>query len=214
MREIVGVVADVREGALDKDVWPAEYQAMYQSPDSYFAVAVRTAQDEKAALPVLVSTLHQVDPNLGVYGEQTMQQQMDTTQAALMHRFSTWLVGGFAVMALVLGVVGLYGVIAYSGSQRTREIGVRMALGAQRGVVYQMVMRQAGWLTLVGLGVGLICAVGASSLMGKVLFGVAAWDVPTLGAVALVLGVASLAASFLPARRAASVNPCDALRAE
>jgi len=214
IREIVGVVADVREGALDAEVWPAEYEAMYQGPDNFFAVAVRTLQDEKSMLPVLVSTIRQVDPNLGVYGELTMQQQMDTTEAALIHRFSAWLVCGFAAMALVLGVVGLYGVIAYSVSQRTREIGVRMALGARRGSVYGMVMRQAGWLTVIGLSVGLACAVGTSLLMKKVLFAVAAWDVPTLAAVASVLAIASLVASFLPARRAASVNPCDALRAE
>lgn len=214
IREIIGVVADVREGALDAEVWPTEYEAMYQGPGNFFAVAVRTLQDEKSVLPGLVSTIRQVDPNLGVYGELTMQQQMDATEAALIHRFSAWLVCGFAAMALVLGVVGLYGVIAYSVSQRTREIGVRMALGAQRGSVYRMVMRQAGWLTVIGLGVGLVCAVGTSLLMQKVLFGVAAWDVPTLAAVATVLAVASLVASFLPARRAASVNPCDALRAE
>jgi macrolide transport system ATP-binding/permease protein len=139
---------------------------------------------------------------------------MESTQTALIHSFSTWLVGGFAGMALVLSVVGLYGVIAYSVSQRTREIGVRMALGAQRGTVYRMVMQQAGWLTFVGVGVGLVCAVGACLLMRNVLFGVAAWDAPTLAGVAAVLGFASLLASFLPARRAASVNPCEALRAE
>jgi len=214
IREIVGILADVREGALDKEIWPAEYEAIHQDPTPYIAVAVRTAQDEKSTLPVLVDMLHKVDPNLGVYGEATMQQQMDSTQTALIHSFSTWLVGGFAAMALVLSVVGLYGVIAYSVSQRTREIGVRMALGAQRATVYQMVMRQAGWLTLIGVGVGLACAIGACRLMRNVLFGVAAWDAQTLAAVAGVLGVASLLASFLPARRAASVNPCDALRAE
>jgi ABC-type antimicrobial peptide transport system permease subunit len=214
IRQIIGVIADVREGALDAEIWPAEYEAMYQGPYDFFSMAVRTAQDEKSVLPSLVSTLHQVDPNLGVYGEQTMQQQMNSTPTALMHRFSTWLVGGFAVIALVLSVVGLYGVIAYSVSQRTREIGVRMALGAQRASVYQMVMRQAGWLTLIGVGAGLVCAIGASMLMRKVLFGVAAWDASTLAGVAAVLGFASLLASFLPARRAASVNPCDALRAE
>jgi ABC-type antimicrobial peptide transport system permease subunit len=117
-------------------------------------------------------------------------------------------------MALVLGVVGLYGVIAYSVSQRTREIGVRMALGAQRSSVYQMIMKQAGWLTGIGVSVGLMCAVGASLAMRNVLFGVAAWDVPTLAAVAAVLSIASLIASFLPAWRAARVNPCEALRAE
>jgi predicted permease len=214
IREIVGIVGDIREGGLDNDIWPAEYEAMYQDGSGYFAAAVRTAQDEKTMLPLMVKTLRELDPNLGVYGETTMQMQMDSSQAALIHSFSTWLVGGFAVIALVLSVVGLYGVIAYSVSQRTREIGVRMALGAQRASVYQMVMQQAGWLTLIGVGVGLVCAIGASMLMRKVLFGVAAWDASTLAGVAAVLGFASLLASFLPARRAASVNPCDALRAE
>jgi macrolide transport system ATP-binding/permease protein len=105
-------------------------------------------------------------------------------------------------------------VVAYSVSSRTREIGVRMALGAQRGAVYGMVLRQAGRLTLVGLVIGLVGAVAASLLIRKLLFGVSAWDAPTLAGVALVLGMASMAASFLPARRAASVNPTEALRAE
>jgi len=117
-------------------------------------------------------------------------------------------------MALVLGVVGLYGVIAYSVSQRTREIGVRMALGAQRSAVYKMVMRQAFWLTVTGLAIGLAGSVGTSLLMRSMLFNVKAWDVPTLACVALVLGLAAMAASFLPAHRAASVNPTEALRAE
>jgi predicted permease len=214
MRQVVGVIGNVREGTLDVDVWPAEYLSIYYTPDPFFAIAVRTAQDEKTILPALVSTLHAIDPNLGVYGEITMTQQIETSQASLLHRFSSWLVGGFAAMALILGVVGLYGVVAYSVSQRTREIGVRMALGAQRGLVYKMVMRQAGWLTAAGLGFGLMCSVGASLLMRKLLFGVEAWDVPTLAAVAVVLGMCAMAASFVPAHRAASVNPTEALRAE
>jgi macrolide transport system ATP-binding/permease protein len=214
IREIVGVVADLREGTLDSDIWPAEYESIYQSPSTYFAVAVRTAQDEKAILPALVRTVRSIDSNLGVYGEGTMIGQIESSQSSLLHRFASWLVGGFAGMAFVLGVVGLYGVVAYSVSQRTREIGVRMALGAQRASIYKMVMRQAGWLTAVGMGIGLVCAVGASMLMRKILFGVQAWDVPTLAGVALVLGAASLAASLLPAHRAASVNPTEALRAE
>jgi len=214
MRRVIGMVADLREGTLDSDIWPAEYEAINQDPQNYFAVAVRTAQDEKAVLPVIVNTLHQIDSNLGVYGEITMTDQIEASQTALLHRFSTWLVGGFAAIALVLGVVGLYGVVAYSVSRRTREIGVRMALGAQRGAVYKLVMSQAGWLTAAGVGIGLVCSVGASLLMRKMLFGVEAWDAPTLAGVAVVLGAASMAASFLPARRAASVNPTDALRAE
>jgi predicted permease len=212
--EIVGVVDDVHEGPLDVETWPAEYFPLNQTRDHSFSLAVRTSQDAATLLPLLVSTLHRIDPNLGVSDEATMNEMIDSTQAALLHRSAAWLVGGFAAMALVLGVVGLYGVIAYSVSQRTREIGVRMALGAQRSAVYRLVMGQAGWLTVAGLTIGLACSVGTSRLMRKLLFGVEAWDAATLGCVAMLLGVAAMVASFLPARRAASVNPTDALRAE
>jgi macrolide transport system ATP-binding/permease protein len=143
-----------------------------------------------------------------------MADRIADSPGALLHKFSAWLMAGFAAVALILAVVGLYGVIAFSVSQRTREIGVRMALGAQRSSVYTLVMRQAGWLTGKGVAIGLVCTVGASLLMRSLLFGVQAWDAATLGGVAVLLGVASMAASFLPARRAASVNPTDALRAE
>ena len=212
--EIVGEVSDPREGPLDAEIAPAEYFPINQTLDHSFSLVVRTSQDAGALLPVLVSTLHQIDPNLGVSDESTVAQKIDATQAALLHRFSAWLVGGFAVIALVLGVIGLYGVVAYSVSQRTREIGVRMALGAQRSSVYRLVMRQAGVLTGAGLVIGLVCSVGASMFIRKLLFGVQAWDAVTLIGVTAVLGLASMAASFLPARRAASVNPVDALRAE
>jgi len=212
--EIVGVVDDVREGPLDVDTWPAEYFPINQTRDHSFSLAVRSRQDTGSLLPELVNILHQIDPNLGVSDEATMNEKIDATQAALLHRFSAWLVGGFAVIALVLGVVGLYGVIAYSVSQRTREIGVRMALGAQRGSVYLLILKEAGWLTAFGIVAGLVCSVGATTLMRKLLFGVHAWDVSTLAAVATTLAVCALLASYVPARRAASVNPVEALRAE
>jgi ABC-type antimicrobial peptide transport system permease subunit len=165
-------------------------------------------------LPALVEALHGLDANLVASQEATMSARIDGTQAALLHRLAAWLVGGFAVIALVLGVVGLYGVIAYAVSQRTREIGVRMALGARRSSVYRLVMGQAGRLTAIGLAIGLAGSVGVSMLMRAMLFGVKAWDAYNLCGVAVLLALASTAASYLPARRAASVNPTDALRAE
>ena len=143
-----------------------------------------------------------------------MTERIRNSPSAYMHRSSAWLVGGFAVLALLLGVVGLYGVIAYSVSQRTREIGVRMALGAQRSSVYELVLKEAGWLTGIGIIAGLVCSVATTTLMRSLLFGVHAWDVSTLLAVAAMLALAALLASYIPAHRAASVNPVDALRAE
>lgn len=212
--EIVGLVDDVREGPLDVKTWPVEYFPINQTREHNLGLAVRTGQDAGALLPVIVNTLHQIDPELSASDEATLNEKIDGTQAALLHRFSAWLVGGFAALALILGMVGLYGVIAYSVNQRTREIGVRMALGAQRSSVYRLIMRQAGWLTVAGLAIGMICSVGTSMLIRKLLFGVEAWDGMTLGGVAVLLGLASAVASFLPARRAASVNPVEALRAE
>jgi ABC-type antimicrobial peptide transport system permease subunit len=143
-----------------------------------------------------------------------MNQKIGGTQAALLHQFSAWLVGAFAAMALLLGVIGLYGVIAYSVSQRTREIGVRMALGAQRSAVSWMVLREALRLTVVGIGAGVVGSLATTLLLRPLLFGVRPWDATTLTGVAVLLGVAAMLASYLPAHRAASVNPVDALRAE
>jgi len=214
MREVVGVVADIREGALDDLPWPAEYFPIYHGPDTNVAVVARTSGSAAALLPEMVKAMREISPNPGVYGEVTMEEQASASPTALMHRFSAYLVGGFAAMALLLGVIGLYGVVAYSVSQRTREIGVRMALGAQRGAVHRLVLKQAIRLTGLGIVAGLVCAVAAARLMGSMLFGVRAWDVPTLASVAAVLSGAALLASFLPARRAARVNPVEALRAE
>jgi ABC-type antimicrobial peptide transport system permease subunit len=143
-----------------------------------------------------------------------MTQRVNNAPTVYLRRSSTWLVGGFAAVALLLGVVGLYGVIAYSVSQRTREIGVRIALGAQRSTVYRLILKEAGVLALAGILIGLGCSVVAASLMRKLLFGTPPWDVATLVSVAGVLGISALLASYFPARRAASVDPIKALRAE
>jgi macrolide transport system ATP-binding/permease protein len=214
LREIIGVVDDVKEGSLDSEIWPAEYTPINQDSDTYVGLVVRTSQAEKSVLPVLSATIHKIDPGIGVLDETTMIQRINESQTAYLHRSSAWLVGGFAALALLLGVVGLYGVIAYSVSQRTREIGVRMALGAQQSSVYRMILKEAGWLTGIGIVTGLMCSIAVATLMQKLLFGVHSWDMSTLAAVAVLLGVSALLASYFPARRAASVNPVEALRAE
>ena len=214
LAEVIGIVDDVKDGSLDSEIWPAVYYPFNQNTDSYFSLVVRTSQNEQSLLPTMVGAIHEIDPGIGTRDESTMIARINDSPTAYMHRSSAWLVGGFAALALSLGVVGLYGVIAYSVTQRTREIGVRMALGAQRSSVYQLILREAGWLVGVGICVGLLCSVAAASLMGSLLFGVRAWDVTTLAAVAVVLACSALLASYMPARRAATVDPMVALRCE
>lgn len=212
--EIVGVVDNVKEGPLDESTHATIYTPFDQEPHRSFYVLVRTSQAEDSLLPVLSTVIHQIDPRIITLGEQTMVERIHDSSSAYIHRSSAYLVGGFATLALLLGVVGLYGVVAYSVGQRTREIGVRMALGAQRSSVYQLVLKEASWLTGMGIAIGLACSIGAATLMRKLLFATPSWDASTLLAVAATLAGAALLASYVPARRAASVNPVDALRAE
>jgi len=214
IKEIIGVVEDVKDGALDSEIWPAVYYPFNQDSDSFFSLVVRTSQTEQSILPALVAAVHEVDPGIGTLNETTMVARINDSPSAALHRSSAWLVGGFAFLALLLGVVGLYGVIAYSVGQRTREIGVRMALGAQRSSVYQLILTEAGWLVGMGIGAGLLCSIAAATLIRGLLFGVRSWDAATLAAVAAVLAMSAMLASYIPARRAARVDPMVALRYE
>ena len=214
IKEIVGVVADVREGQLDSEIWPAVYYPFNQSSDSSFTLVVRTTQSERAVLPMLATAITRLDPDIGTIREATMADRITDSPVAYLRRSSAWLLGGFAGVALLLGIVGLYGVIGYTVSQRRREIGVRLALGAPRGSVYQLVLGEAGRLAAIGISLGLVCSVAGATLMRTLLFGTPPWDVPTLAAVAAVLGLSALLAAYVPARRAASVDPVEALRAE
>jgi len=211
IREIIGIVDDIREGPLDSEIWPAVYYPFNQMPDFDFAVVVRTAQTEESVLPSLDDAIREIDSKINISNETTMLERVNNSPTVYLHRSSTWLVGGFAAVALLLGIVGLYGVIAYSVSQRTREIGVRIALGAQRRMVYKLILKEAGVLALAGIVIGLGCSVIAATLMRKLLFGTPPWDVATLVCVAGVLGISALLASYLPARRAASLDPIKAL---
>jgi macrolide transport system ATP-binding/permease protein len=212
--EIVGLVEDIKEGPLDIATYPAMYVPFNQNADNGFAVVVRTSAGGESLLSTLAGAIHGIDPGVVTEDERMMTARIGDSQSAYLHRSTAWLVGGFAALALLLSVVGLYGVVAYSVGQRTREIGVRMALGAEPGAVYRLILKEAGWLTAGGIVLGLAGSLAVGALMRGLLFGVDSWDMPTLAAVAGVLGVAALLASYIPARRAASVNPVEALRAE
>jgi macrolide transport system ATP-binding/permease protein len=214
MKEIVGIVDDIKEGPLDSEIWPAEYLSFEQDPDNFFAVVARTSQTEASVLPAMSAAIRGIDPDLGTRRDAVMRDRIQDSPAAYLQRSSAWLVGGFAALALLLGVVGLYGVISYSVSQRTREIGLRLAMGAQRRSVYELILGEAGRLIGVGLVLGLVCSIAVATLMRTLLFNTPPWDVPTLAGVAAVLACAAMLASYIPARRAASVNPIEALRAE
>lgn len=214
---VIGIVDNIQEGQPDAAPQGAMYRPRNQNPDSPydgFTVLLRTGQSENSALSGAASAIHAADSTLAVSNPGTMMQRLYDSPSAALHRASAWLVGSFAALALLLSVVGLYGVIAYSVSQRTREIGVRMALGAERGTVYRMILREAGGLAAAGIVLGLLGSLAATTLLGKLLFQVRAWDATTLAVVSAVLTAAALVASFLPARRAASVNPTEALHAE
>jgi predicted permease len=211
VREIVGVIADIKDGPLETPAHPAAYIPFDQSD---FGLVVRTSQSGQTVFTPLAAAIHESEPGLLVHAEATMTDRMNRLPSTSLQRSSAWLVGGFAATAFVISVIGLYAVVAYSVGQRTREIGVRMALGAPRRSVYRLVMGEATWLVAVGTTLGLIGAVISASQMRGLLFEVQAWDPPTLAITAGVLIASALLASYIPARRAASVNPVEVLRAE
>jgi ABC-type antimicrobial peptide transport system permease subunit len=143
-----------------------------------------------------------------------MTARIDNSESAYLHRSSAWVVAGFAALALLLGTVGLYGVVSYSVGQRTREIGIRMALGAQKPAVYRLIFGESAKPVIAGLVAGLLCSLWLTAFLRGMLFAVSPWDKETMCVVVCVLFGASLVASYIPARRAASIEPTEALRAE
>jgi predicted permease len=213
-RQIVGVIKDIKEGPLDSPARPAIYEPMDQSGRTFFDIAVRSGRNAAALIPELQAAVHSVDPDSVTFATQTMEQRIQTSPAAFLHRYPAWLATGFAVLAMLLGSLGLYGVIAYSVSQRTQEFGIRMALGAQRGNVLNMVMAQGLRLIVPGIVAGVVAAIAAGFMVRSMLFGVIVADPLILVAVTVLLGAVTLLASFIPARQATKVDPMVALRYE
>jgi predicted permease len=214
LHQVVGVVDDVREGGLNDPVRAAIYFPVNQSPSNYFFLVVRITQDPTATLPALVATIQKLKLGIGVRNEFSMSEHIHDGSAYYLHSSAAWFVGAFAGCALLLGVIGLYGVTAYSVSQRTCEIGIRMALGAQRSSIGRLILGEATSLVLLGLVFGITASILAGRLLRSFLFGVRFWDLPVLAIVSATLSAAALIAAWIPARRAASVDPVQSLRTE
>jgi len=221
--EIVGVVGHVKQWGLDADAKSAiEAQFDYpfmQLPEKLMplaadavAVVLRTEGDPTAVMGSVRRAVGEIDPREVIYNVQTMDEVVSNSFAA--RRLSMILLGVFAALALVLACVGIYGVISFLVGQRTHEIGVRMALGAQRNDVLRLVIGHGAGMALIGVAVGVGAALGLTRLMANQLFGVSAHDPLTFAGVAMLLILVAVAACYIPARRALRVDPIIALRHE
>nr|MBA2242898.1 FtsX-like permease family protein [Chthoniobacterales bacterium] len=211
--EIIGVVGDTKQGDLSKEVAPEFYQPFAQAPNRRIWLTFRTSSESLAGMNAAVRKIvHEQDSDVFVGNLEPMETLIGRNLAQ--PKFNMMLLGTFATVAMLLAAIGIYGVIAYSVTQRTREIGIRMALGARRTQMAGMVMRQSLTVVVIGIVVGLVAAVAATRLLASLLYGVGATDVLTYATVVLLLAVAALLASYIPARRAMKVDPMIALRYE
>jgi putative ABC transport system permease protein len=211
-REIVGVVGDVRDVALSEKPGPMMYVPFAQAPLYGGEVVVRSSLGASSVAAAIRQAVHSIDKDLPVTDVASFPDALG--QSISKERFRTFLLGSFSAIALVLAAVGIFGVISYSASQRSHEIGIRMALGAQRRNILRLIVGQGAKLALFGLGVGVVAAVLLTRLMANLLYGVSATDPLTVGAVAIVLLGVAVTACYIPARRASRVDPMVALRHE
>jgi putative ABC transport system permease protein len=210
--EIVGVVGDVKRDGLDEEIEPAAYAAYAKAPWRNMTVVVKTANDPAQIVAAVQAELRTIDRAQPIFNVQTMDRVVHESLAP--QRVTTALMGIFALVALALATIGIYAVMSYAVAQRTHEIGVRMALGAQRGDILRMIVRQGMALTLVGLAAGLAASYFLTQGMSKILYGVKATDPLTFAVIPALLASVALAANYLPARRATRVDPMTALRHE
>ena len=208
-QEIVGVVGDVRQARLDQEAHAGIYGAHYQWGSRAVSLLVQTETDPLGLVPVIRRTLRTLNPDVPIYGIETLDRRLADSIAA--RRFNAWLVSLFAALALILGAVGIYGVVASFVSQRTRDIGLRMALGARQWDVVTWVLKQVAAMTLAGIALGLAVASALTGVLDSLLFAVGPRDPLTFAVVGFVMLSLALLAGSLPARRASRVDPKETL---
>ena len=211
-RQIVGVVNDVRMNSLQGDPTLQAYLPVAQTGQRSGAFVLRTDGNPATLGRSIEAAIHEIDPNLPLFNIQTMNEIIDASIGN--ERLTMVLLIGFAALALLMAAIGVFGVTAYSVSQRTHELGIRMALGANRGSVLALVLRQEMGACLIGIVVGVIGALFMASLLESLLFGVTARDSVTLSIAAVVLLAVTAIACVIPAQRATRVDPVTALRLE
>jgi hypothetical protein len=216
--EVVGIVPATRHALFEKEPVGGIYLPFARGFQNnvFFFVRFRSlaSGNEAATADVVRRTVRDVDPAIPILSLRTFAQHLDSNLDLWIVRAGAALFSIFGGLALGLAVVGLYGVKAYSVARRTREIGIRMALGAQRGAVLRMIMREGSFMLLCGIALGLLLAAAAGKILSGILYGVGALDPIAFTAAPMLLAVAALVATWLPARRAATLNPVEALRYE
>jgi putative ABC transport system permease protein len=210
--EIVGVVGDIREGALNKEPEPAIYWSHARESYPGMALIVRTSGDASRFVSAVQKEIRAIDPEQPIADVRTMEQVI--AKSITRPRFNTLLLSIFAGVALVLASVGLYGVMNYSATQRTHEVGIRMALGATRADIMRLVVGNGMMLTFTGIVIGVVASVALTRVMANLLFGITATDLTTFVGVSAILAAVAFIANYIPARRATRVNPVIALRYE
>jgi ABC-type antimicrobial peptide transport system permease subunit len=207
---VIGVSGDLRSRRLTEAPQPIVYRPVEQASDLSMALLVRTGSGVMGLGESIAREIRAVDADVPVYAVRTMTDVIDS--AVAQRRFLMRLLVAFGTIAAALALLGIYGVMSFSVSQRTREIGIRMAIGARQADVSRMVMRRGLWLTALGVAAGLAASVSMTQLIASQLFGVRAWDPLTMAAVVLLMIASAAGAAYLPARRAARVDPITALR--
>jgi putative ABC transport system permease protein len=210
--EIVGVVPDGKYNSLGEDPKPAVYTPLYQDYSGAVTLVARTHGDPQQVLSALRAEVQKLDPSISVYAAKTLKEHMGTSLFPA--RMAALALGSFGVLALILAAVGIYGVMSHVVAGRTREIGLRMALGAQLSDVQQLILKQGMFLAAIGSVCGLVIALGGARMMKSLLYGVSTSDPITFTCVALLLFGIAFLACWIPARRASRVEPMIALRAE